>query len=160
MVVRSRIGIWGGILNFATIGCLLSLAATPAVAQSSFLSCLDQTQSWSQGFSAGAIAAVTYIVSMPTAPAPPVTYVRPGATLGWLIKASRTGGLAGINATEILTNMPQNVARQYQGLTNADAKFASDRTRFRELLLIDGTGCPLLLQDAQYSLTGTPLWVR
>jgi hypothetical protein len=134
------------------------LIAAPASAQQSFLSCLDQTQSWSNGFSGGAISAVTYVISMPLAPAPPVTFVRPPASsLGWLIATARS---AAPNSTRILVGVAENVARQYQQLTNADAAFASAAARYHELLLIDGTGCPLLIEDAAFSSTGAPLWTH
>ena len=154
-------------LRVALALCLI-VAALPAQAQRpSFLSCIDQTQSWSNSFSAGAIKSVTYIVSMPTAPAPPVVWIRPVAsTLGWLISIGGPfdnpayvpppGPVRNVN---ILISMPANIAQQYQRLTNAAATFASARQRYHELLLLDGGSfCPLLAEDVPFSPTGAPLW--
>lgn len=144
------------IASKAALFAILALS-TPAHAQlPSFLSCIDQTQSWSRGFT-GAIASVTYIASMPLAPAPPTVLIRPLAnTMGWLIGVTGPGA----HAVNILIGVPSNVAAQYQRLTNADAAFASARTRFHELLLIDGTNCPLLAEDSPFSATGAPIWSR
>lgn len=145
---------------------LLLLSPSSQAQLPSFLSCIDQNQSWSNGFSQGAVKSVTYIVSMPVAPAPPVVPIRfAPPTPGWLIGVGGPpddptyvpppGPARNVN---ILISMPQNVARQYQQLTNAAATFASARQRYHELLLIEGTFCPLLAEDAPFSTTGPPIW--
>lgn len=154
-----------------TVGIALCflLAAAPARAQlPSFLSCIDQTQSWTQPFSQGAISSVTYVVSMPFAPAPPAVLIRlrqNQSTMGWLIGINGpvddpayhpTGPVRNVN---ILISFPSNLASQYQRLTNADSTFASQRRSKNELLLLDGGSfCPLLAEDAPYSATGYPIW--
>lgn len=151
--------------------CLILVLPLPARAQlPSFLSCIDQTQSWTQPFSQGAITSVTYVVSMPFAPAPPVVPIRlhsNQSTMGWLIGVNGPvdnpsyvpPSGSGARNVNILVSFPSNLASQYQRLTNAAAQFASQRRTSHELLLLDGgTFCPLLAEDAAYSTTGYPIW--
>lgn len=147
---------------------LLLLPAAARAQLPSFLSCIDQTQSWSQGFSGGQITSVTYVVSMPLVPAPPVVLIRLRSnqtTMGWMIGVNGpvdnpayhpTGPVRNVN---ILISFPSNLASQYQHLTNADSTFASQRRSKNELLLLDGGSyCPLLAEDAAFSTTGYPIW--
>lgn len=148
--------------------CFLLASASARAQLPSFLSCIDQTQSWTQPFNQGQISSVTYVVSMPFAPAPPVVLIRlrqNQSTIGWLIGINGpvddpayhpTGPVRNVN---ILISFPSNLASQYQRLTNADSTFASQRRSKNELLLLDGGSfCPLLAEDTPYSTTGYPIW--
>jgi hypothetical protein len=136
------------------LGLTLILLAFSAQAQVSFLSCIDQTQSWSRPLS-GTISAVTYIVSLPLAPAPPVNFIRPNpATLGWLIGAYKN------LSVEILIGISATLAQQFQQVTNGDQLFAQDKKSHHELLLIEQSYCPLLINDAAFSPTGAPIWTH
>lgn len=157
-------------IRAAALALSLILAASAARAQSSFQSCIDQTQGWSKPYSGGLITAINYIVSMPIGPAPPRVPIRlhPNqTTMGWLIGINGPvdnpayipppGPARNVN---ILVSVAANVAAQYQKLTSADAKFAQQRRSSHELLLLDGTFCPLLAEDAAFSATGYPIWSR
>lgn len=135
-------------------GLLIALLLLPTGARAQFLSCIDQTQSWSNGFSAGSIAAVTYIVSLPIGTRAPM--IRPPASsLGWLIAA-----YTGAPRAEILVVIPSNTAKQFQSLTNADSQFSTLKARSHELLLLEGTYCPLLAEDQPFANSGAPIWSK
>jgi hypothetical protein len=146
------------------LGCLLGSADAGAA---SFLSCIDQTQSWSASYSGGQITSTTYIVSMPFVPAPPVVLIRlrsNQSTMGWLVGVNGPvdnpsyvphGSPRNVN---ILISVPSNIASQYQGVANADSKFAQQRRSSHELWLWDGSYCPVLWEDAPFSTTGYPAW--
>ena len=153
-------------LILALLG-LLAVGPSARAQLPSFLSCIDQTQSWSRSFSGGQITSVTYVVSMPFLPAPPVVLIRlrsNQSTMGWLIGINGPPDNASYvphgtpRNVNILISVPSNLAAQYQQLSNADAKFAQQRRTSHELLLIDGTYCPLLAEDAPFSTTGYPIW--